>query len=104
MLGLGDLTIPWTFIVLLCISVATIVSLLVTIILYNFTFLSPRFNLILNGGITFFWALGFSMLSWSISSSNVLGKACTREVWEGEAAASVCRDYKALWAMTLVGT
>ncbi|RDL38939.1 Uncharacterized protein BP5553_03279 [Venustampulla echinocandica] len=102
--GMGNIAIPWTFILLLTISVATLISLLVTIVLYNFTFLSPRFNLILNGGIAFFWALGFSMLSWSISTSNVLGKACTRDVWDGDAAASVCRDYKALWAMTLVGT
>ena len=36
--------------------------------------------------------------------SNVLAKQCTVSVWRGEAEASVCRDYKALWAMTLVGT
>ncbi|TVY26642.1 hypothetical protein LHYA1_G004123 [Lachnellula hyalina] len=96
--------IPWTFIVLFSISLATIASLLITIILYNFTFLSPRFNLGLNGGISFFWAMGLGMLSWSVSSSHVLNKACTGSVWGGEAEAGICRDYKTLWSMTLVGT
>lgn len=79
-------------------------ALLITIILYNFTYLSPRFNMILNGGISFFWALGLALLSWSVSTSHVLQKQCTGKVWGGAAEAGVCRDYKALWSMTLVGT
>lgn len=96
--------IPWTFIVLFTISLATILSLLVTIVLYNFTFLSPRFNLVLNGTIAVVWATGLSMLSWSVSTSHVLAKACTGRIWGGAAEAGVCRDYKALWSMTLIGT
>jgi len=96
--------IPWTFITLLSVSIATIVALTITIILYNFTYLSPRFNLILNGSISFFWALGFGLLSWSVSSSHVLEKHCTGKVWGGMAEAGVCRDYKALWSMALIGT
>lgn len=97
-------SIPWTFIILLSVSVATIVALTITIALYNFTYLSPRFNMVLNGGISFFWALGFALLSWSVSSSHVLEKQCTGKVWGGVAEAGVCRDYKALWSMALVGT
>jgi len=78
--------------------------LTITIILYNFTYLSPKFNLFLNGTISFFWALGLSLLSWSVSTSHVLEKQCTGKVWGGVAEAGVCRDYKALWAMTLIGT
>jgi len=96
--------IPWTFINLLCISIATIASLTVTIILYNFTYLPPKFNLILNGLITLFWFLGLGLLSMSIATTHVLNKACTTEVWNGSDAAGVCRDYKALWGMTLVGS
>ncbi|KAH7351246.1 hypothetical protein BKA65DRAFT_500067 [Rhexocercosporidium sp. MPI-PUGE-AT-0058] len=99
-----NIAIPWTFILLLTVSIATILALLVTIILYNFTYLSPRFNWLLNGGISILWALGFALLSWSISTSHVLAKTCSKEVWGGAAAAGVCRDYKALWAMTLCGT
>jgi len=99
-----NLAIPWTFILLMTVSVATILALLVTIIIYNFTYLSPRFNWLLNGGISILWALGFALLSWSISTSHVLSKVCSRQVWGGEAEASICRDYKALWAMTLCGT
>lgn len=75
-----------------------------TIVLYNFTYLSPRFNLILNGSITFFWALGFSLLSWSVSISHVLERQCIGKAWGGMAQAGVCRDYKALWSMAFVGT
>lgn len=103
-LRLEHFSIPWTFIILLSISLATIAALLVTIILYNFYYLSPRFNLILNGSISFFWALGLALLSWSVSTSHVLQKQCTGKVWGGAAEAGVCRDYKALWSMTLVGT
>jgi len=99
-----DFAIPWTFILLFSVSLATIAALTVTIILYNFTYLSPRFNLSLNGGISLFWALGLSLLSWSVSTSHVLMKQCSKTIWNGEAEASVCRDYKALWAMTLIGT
>ncbi|PBP21437.1 hypothetical protein BUE80_DR007509 [Diplocarpon rosae] len=37
-------------------------------------------------------------------TSHVIEKQCSSEVWGGDAAAGVCRDYKALWAMTLCGT
>jgi len=97
-------SIPWTFIILLAVSLATVAALTVTIILYNFTYLSPRFNMILNGSISFFWALGLALLSWSVSTSHVLQKQCTGKVWGGTAEAGVCRDYKALWSMTLIGT
>jgi hypothetical protein len=102
--GAERFAIPWTFIVLLSVSLATIVSLSITIILYNFTYLSPRYNLITNGAISAVWAMGFAMLTWSISTSHVLAKACTGPIWGGEAGAGVCRDYKALWSMTLIGT
>jgi len=96
--------IPWTFINLLCISIATIASLTATIVLYNFTYLAPKFNLVLNGAITFFWFLGLGLLSMSLSRTDVLIKQCTPENWDGPDAAGVCRDYKALWGMTLVGS
>jgi hypothetical protein len=89
---------------LLSVSLATIVALTVTIIFYNFTYLSPRFNLVLNGVISLFWVLGFALLSWSLSSSHLLDRQCSGKEWGGLAEAGVCRDYKALWGMTLVGT
>jgi len=103
-LRLEKYAIPWTFIVLLAVSLATVLSLIVTIIFYNYTYLPPRFNCMLNGGISFFWALGLALLSWSVSTSHVLAKQCSGRVWGGEAEAGVCRDYKALWSMTLIGT
>lgn len=94
---------------LFAVSLFTILSLTVTICLYNFTYLSPRFNLILNGTLSLIWAVGFGLICWSVSTSHILGKYCVAAVWRGEntsgeAEAAICRDYKALWAMALVGT
>ncbi|KAG9248197.1 hypothetical protein BJ878DRAFT_538608 [Calycina marina] len=97
-------SVPWTFIVLMSVSLGTVGILALTIILYNFTYLSPRFNLVLNGAITFFWALGLALLSWGVSTSHVLHRQCSGQEWGGVTRAGVCRDYKALWSMTLVGT
>jgi hypothetical protein len=117
-----NFAIPWTFIVvsfaslvqpvkmatdgpqLLTVSLGTIIALIVTISFYNFTYLSPLFNLVLNGGLSILWAMGFVMLSWSIKNSHVLARQCIGKEWGGEAEAGVCRDYKALWSMALCGT
>jgi hypothetical protein len=80
------------------------VALAVTIVIYNFTYLSPRFNLILNGSITLGWLLGLGLLTWNIAGSKVLQTECTAEHFGGEAGAGVCREYKALWGMTFCGT
>ncbi|KAE9375207.1 hypothetical protein N431DRAFT_402554 [Stipitochalara longipes BDJ] len=103
-LRLESIPIPWTFIVLFAVSLSTIVALTVTICLYNFTYLAPSFNLVLNGSTSILWAMGFAMLSWSVRNSHVLARQCTGKEFGGEAEAGVCRDYKALWAMALCGT
>ncbi|APA16247.1 hypothetical protein SS1G_10446 [Sclerotinia sclerotiorum 1980 UF-70] len=93
--------IPWTFIVLLSISLATVAVLTLTIILYNFTYLSPKFNCLLNGTASIFWMLGFALLSWSLS--NTLRKSCDVQTWRSSTAVGVCREYKSLWTFTLIG-
>lgn len=93
--------IPWTFIVLLSISLATVAVLTLTIILYNFTYLSPKFNCLLNGMASIFWMLGFALLSWSLS--NTLRKSCDVQTWRSSTAVGVCREYKSLWTFTLIG-
>ncbi|PQE30922.1 marvel domain-containing 2 protein [Rutstroemia sp. NJR-2017a WRK4] len=93
---------PWTFIVLLSISLATVAALTLTIILYNFTYLSPKFNSILNTFIAIFWMLGFGLLSWSLSRT--LHRQCNYANWGSSVAINVCRQYKSVWAFTLIGT
>ncbi|KAM3074284.1 hypothetical protein ACMFMF_006299 [Clarireedia jacksonii] len=93
---------PWTFIVLLSISLATVAVLTITIILYNFTYLSPKFNSMLNCCIAIFWVLGFSLLSWSLSGT--LHRRCNYATWGSNVAINVCREYKTVWAFTLIGT
>ncbi|KAF7873986.1 hypothetical protein EAF04_002658 [Stromatinia cepivora] len=94
--------IPWTFIVLLSISLATVAALTLTIILYNFTYLSPKFNCLFNGTASIFWMLGFGLLSWSLS--NTLERSCDVQTWRSSTAVGVCREYKSLWTFTLIGT
>ncbi|KAB8290192.1 hypothetical protein EYC80_011061 [Monilinia laxa] len=94
--------IPWTFIVLLSISLATVAVLTFTIILYNLTYLSPKFNSLLNGTVSTFWTLGFALLSWSLS--NTLQKHCDLQTWRSSTGVGVCREYKSLWSFTLIGT
>lgn len=103
-LRMEKIPIPWTFIVLFAVSLATIIALTVTICLYNFTYLAPSFNIVLNGSTSILWAMGFGMLTWSVRNSHVLARQCTGKEFGGEAEAGVCRDYKALWAMALCGT
>jgi len=95
--------IPWTFITLLAISLATVASLLLTIIMYNITYLSPKFNILLNGTLSVVWILGLGLLSSNVGKS--LSKHCDKKTWGGyDSAVGICRDYKALWAFTLIGT
>ncbi|KAA8565137.1 hypothetical protein EYC84_010884 [Monilinia fructicola] len=94
--------IPWTFIVLLAISLTTVAVLTLTITLYNLTYLSPKFNCLLNGTASTFWILGFALLSWSLS--NTLQKRCDLQTWRSSTAIGVCREYKSLWTFTLIGT
>ncbi|CAD6442485.1 39fa2fb5-e631-4703-a932-a56f688e3646 [Sclerotinia trifoliorum] len=94
--------IPWTFIVLLSISLAMVAVLTLTIIIYNFTYLSPKFNCLLNGTASIFWMLGLGLLSWSLS--NTLKKSCDVQTWRSSTAVGVCREYKSLWTFTLIGT
>ncbi|KAJ8062578.1 hypothetical protein OCU04_009103 [Sclerotinia nivalis] len=101
-LGAERFPIPWTFIVLLSISLVTVAALTLTIILYNFTYLSPKFNCLLNGTASIFWMLGFGLLSWSLS--NTLKKSCDVQTWRSSTAVGVCREYKSLWTFTLIGT
>lgn len=72
--------------------------------MYNFTYLAPRFNLYLNGSITLFWFLGFGLLTMSLAKSHVLNMQCTAGSLAGPDERDICRDYKALWGMSLVGS
>lgn len=93
--------VPWTFIVLLTVSLLTLVALLVTCVSYTLRMLSPKINMCSNAILTIFWALGLALLSWNLSWT--LGHHCTRTTWHNEAGIMVCRLYKALTAFTVTG-
>ncbi|KAK7613672.1 hypothetical protein BKA81DRAFT_65972 [Phyllosticta paracitricarpa] len=92
---------PWTFFVLLCVSILTVLALLVTMIAHCIGGLRPQFNLALNGALLLLWSLGFGLLAWW--SSGTLGHVCSVARWGGEDGVMVCRTYKALFAFAMLG-
>ncbi|RDW71532.1 hypothetical protein BP6252_08095 [Coleophoma cylindrospora] len=92
--------IPGIFVALLAISVVTIVVQLVTMAFYACTYLSPKFNVILNAGIAVLWAIGVGLLSFALK--NTLNKACDIKTWATESGVLICHDYKILWVCTLI--
>ncbi|KAG8629041.1 hypothetical protein KVT40_002906 [Elsinoe batatas] len=93
--------LPWTFIILLASSFLTIIVLTATLVMHCLTGLNPRLNLVLNSGMLFLWALGFSMLTYWMR--NTLANACSKAIWKADNGIMVCHNYKALFTFGLVG-
>ncbi|KAH7018690.1 hypothetical protein B0J12DRAFT_415604 [Macrophomina phaseolina] len=93
--------IPWTFLLLLAVSVLTVFFLSATLVQHCCCGLNPRLNLALNSILLVIWTLGFGLLSWW--ASGTLGHFCTRANWRDDDGIMVCRIYKALFAFSLLG-
>ncbi|KAF2472337.1 uncharacterized protein BDR25DRAFT_302579 [Lindgomyces ingoldianus] len=93
--------LPWTFLLLLTVSLLTIFALTATIVLHCCCGLNPILNLVLNSVLAILWTLGFALLSWW--SSGTLSHVCNRKNWDNETGVSICRIYKALFAFSLLG-
>ncbi|MCJ1404472.1 hypothetical protein MMC11_007698 [Xylographa trunciseda] len=93
--------VPWTFILLLVVSVLTLASFIVTSVLHHQRTLKPRTNALLNGFLSVLWMLGFALLAWNLSG--LLSHKCTIENWSSELGVMVCRIYKALMSFTITG-
>ncbi|KAF1981977.1 hypothetical protein K402DRAFT_215927 [Aulographum hederae CBS 113979] len=97
----GRWPLPWTFIVLLTVSLLTLLFLSLTIILHLCTGLNPRLNIVLNLSSGCLWTLGFALLTWW--SSTTLSHVCNLENWHDGTGVMVCRTYKVLFAFALLG-
>ncbi|KAI9818875.1 MAG: hypothetical protein M1827_007696 [Pycnora praestabilis] len=93
--------IPWTFLLLLGVSLLTNIALTLTIVLYCCRALKPAFNVILNIALAVLWGLGFALLAWNMSGT--LTHQCNTTNWGDESGVMVCRCYKALFTFALVG-
>ncbi|EDU49668.1 conserved hypothetical protein [Pyrenophora tritici-repentis Pt-1C-BFP] len=93
--------LPWTFILLMTVSILTMLSLLTTILLHFYHGLNPILNVVLNAALTLLWTLGFSLLAWWCRGT--LAHVCNTSNWESDTGVSVCRMYKALFSFTLLG-
>ncbi|CAF9907282.1 MAG: hypothetical protein HETSPECPRED_007089 [Heterodermia speciosa] len=97
-----NIYIPWTFIVLLTVSILTLVAFIITSVFYTLRTLSPKLNLYSNTALTALWCLGLALLSWNLSWT--LGHRCTTDSWKNDAGIMVCRLFKALTAFAVTGT
>ncbi|MCJ1380096.1 hypothetical protein MMC17_003199 [Xylographa soralifera] len=93
--------VPWTFILLLTVSVLTLASFIATSVFYHQRTLKPRTNAFVNGFLSVLWMLGFALLAWNLSG--LLSHKCTIENWSSELGVMVCRIYKALMSFTVIG-
>ncbi|KAJ4983678.1 hypothetical protein SVAN01_10836 [Stagonosporopsis vannaccii] len=100
-LSANNYSLPWTFILLLAVSLLTLLSLTWTIVLHIRHGLNPSLNLCLNGVLAALWAVSFALLSWW--SASTLSSACAVKNWESDVGTSVCRTYKALFSFALLG-
>ncbi|MCJ1316288.1 hypothetical protein MMC15_001609 [Xylographa vitiligo] len=93
--------VPWTFILLLTVSVLTLASFIATSVFYHQRTLKPRTNAFVNGFLSVLWMLGFALLAWNLAG--LLSHKCTIENWSSELGVMVCRIYKALMSFTVIG-
>ncbi|OJD36651.1 marvel domain-containing protein 2 [Diplodia corticola] len=94
-------SIPWTFLLLLTVSVLTLLFLCLTLVQHCCCGLNPRLNLLLNSGLLVIWTLGFALLSWW--SSGTMGHVCNKANWHDDDGIMICRIYKALFSFSLLG-
>ncbi|KAI9878707.1 MAG: hypothetical protein M1830_010751 [Pleopsidium flavum] len=97
----GNYKVPWTFFLLLGVSLLTLITLTITILFYCCRVLNPVFNMALNLGLSVLWALSWSLLTWNMSGT--LTHTCNTENWGDASGTMVCRIYKALFTFALVG-
>lgn len=93
--------LPWTFVLLLCTCLLSLLALLYTFFLHGTGGLKPLLSLSLNSILLVLWTLSFALLTWW--SSGTLGHVCNRVNWDNPTGIKICRIYKALFSFTLIG-
>jgi len=93
--------VPWTFILLLSVSVFTLASFITTSILHHNRTLKPKFNAMINGFLSILWMLGFALLMWNLSVT--LTHQCSIANWSTDAGVMVCMIYKTIAAFATTG-
>ncbi|MCJ1478412.1 hypothetical protein MMC13_007092 [Lambiella insularis] len=59
--------VPWTFILLISVSVFTLLSFIATSVLHHQRTLKPKTNAWINTFLSVLWMLGFALLAWNLS-------------------------------------
>ncbi|KAJ6279181.1 hypothetical protein J3E71DRAFT_355135 [Bipolaris maydis] len=93
--------LPWTFILLMTVSVLTIVALASTIVLHLYHGLNPGLNITVNSSLGLLWIVSFGLLTkWT---SGTVAGVCDTSHWDSDTGVSICRQYKALFSFALLG-
>ncbi|KAL8742863.1 MAG: hypothetical protein Q9190_004726 [Brigantiaea leucoxantha] len=92
-------SIPYTFVLLLAVSILAIAALASSSALYHYRTLPPSFNLTNNAALLVFWSFALSFMTWNLGWT--LGHRCTIQTWKNETGIMVCRLYKACTAFAV---
>jgi len=96
-----DFETPRTFWTLLAASLATMITLAGTLLIYLLFGLSPFVSLCVNGLLLALWAPSFAFLwYWT---RKTLSDVCSAKTWQDETGIMICRIYKALFAFSALG-
>lgn len=82
-------------------TLISLISLLLTTVLYTCFFLSPLFSLVLNATILILYLVGYGLLTWNIYGT--LGHSCSRANWASDDGMMICRTYKAFYSFEVFG-
>ncbi|KAH6629295.1 hypothetical protein C7974DRAFT_424362 [Boeremia exigua] len=99
-LAASNYTLPWTFILLLSVSLLTLLALAATLALHTRHTLAPALNLAANAALSALWCVATALLGWW--GAPALGARCGEGAWGGATGARVCWAYKVLCAFAVV--
>jgi hypothetical protein len=86
---------------LLAAALATMITLIGTLLIYLLFGLSPFVNLCVNGLLLALWAPSFGFLwYWT---RKTLSHVCSPKTWQDDTGIMICRIYKALFAFSALG-
>lgn len=79
----------------------SLLTLIISSIIYAFAFLSPLLNMLVNIPIALIWTAGLALLTYNMYGT--LGHTCSSANWASSDGMMICRTYKALYSFAVFG-
>ncbi|KAI1609795.1 hypothetical protein EDD36DRAFT_467857 [Exophiala viscosa] len=93
--------LPWTFIIVLASTLLSLITLLISSMIYACAFLNPLVNMLVNIPIALIWTAGLAVLTYNMYGT--LGHTCSATNWASSDGMMICRTYKALYSFAVFG-